>query len=203
MPTQHLTRLEKTLAITPPGGAADRILEMGVYLQITPALKTRLGYGEVRGCYYGPAGQVAAPHRLAQRRGIQLRRRSVRRRKRSISLRRRIFLDRAVLRAAGTSHRGSDAHDGRDQSHFEAGRPLLLTTPNIGSLRAIAAILQGYHPGFFPAYIRPPTAGVRAGAASQSRIHCRGEIAHLLDDSGFEITLLETGPFLARAEARA
>jgi SAM-dependent methyltransferase len=54
----HLTRLEKTLAITPRGGPEDRVLEMGAYLQITPALKTRLGYGEVRGCYYGPAGQV-------------------------------------------------------------------------------------------------------------------------------------------------
>jgi len=31
---------------------------MGAYLQITPALKTRLGYGEVRGCYYGPRGQT-------------------------------------------------------------------------------------------------------------------------------------------------
>ena len=54
----HLTRFEKTLAITPPGGPDDRILEMGSYLQITPALQTRLGYGEVRGCYYGPAGKV-------------------------------------------------------------------------------------------------------------------------------------------------
>ena len=53
----HLTRFEKTLAITPPGGPDDRILEMGSYLQITPALETRLGYGEVRGCYYGPAGK--------------------------------------------------------------------------------------------------------------------------------------------------
>ncbi len=55
---RHLTRLVKTLAITPPGSAEDRVLEMGAYLQITPALKHRLGYGEVRGCYYGPAGQV-------------------------------------------------------------------------------------------------------------------------------------------------
>src|SRR6185437_10130960 len=52
----HLTRLEKTLAITPPGTASDRVLEMGAYLHITPALKTRVGYGEVRGCYFGPAG---------------------------------------------------------------------------------------------------------------------------------------------------
>ena len=54
----HQTRLVKTLEMTPPGGPCDRVLEMGAYLQITPALRTRLGYGEVRGCYYGPQGQV-------------------------------------------------------------------------------------------------------------------------------------------------
>ena len=31
---------------------------MGSYLQITPALKTKLGYGEVRGCYYGELGHT-------------------------------------------------------------------------------------------------------------------------------------------------
>ncbi len=53
----HLTRLAKTLAVTPPGGPEDSVLEMGAYMQITPLLKTRLGYGNVRGCYYGPAGK--------------------------------------------------------------------------------------------------------------------------------------------------
>src|SRR5262249_29439942 len=55
-PTPPQPRLVKTLEITPPGGPCDRILEMGAYLQITPALRRQLGYGEVRGCYYGPAG---------------------------------------------------------------------------------------------------------------------------------------------------
>src|SRR5579872_564127 len=54
----HRSRLERTLALTPLGGPDDRVLEMGAYLQITPALKTRLGYGEVRGCYYGPRGET-------------------------------------------------------------------------------------------------------------------------------------------------
>ncbi len=27
-------------------------------MQITPALKTKLGYGEVRGCYYGQLGKT-------------------------------------------------------------------------------------------------------------------------------------------------
>ena len=31
---------------------------MGAYLQITPALHSKLGYGEVRGCYYGPTGRT-------------------------------------------------------------------------------------------------------------------------------------------------
>ena len=53
----HQTRLVKTLEITPPGGPDDRMLEMGAYLQITPALRTKLGYGEVRGCYYGKLGR--------------------------------------------------------------------------------------------------------------------------------------------------
>ena len=53
----HQTRLIKTLEITPSGSADDRVLEMGAYLQITPALRTKLGYGEVRGCYYGKLGR--------------------------------------------------------------------------------------------------------------------------------------------------
>jgi hypothetical protein len=42
---------------------------MGAYLQITPSLGPRLGYGEVRGCLYGPAGTVA--HRSAVSAGGQ------------------------------------------------------------------------------------------------------------------------------------
>jgi glycosyltransferase involved in cell wall biosynthesis len=40
---QHITRLRKTLEITPGGGPGRRVLEMGAYLQITPALRYRLG----------------------------------------------------------------------------------------------------------------------------------------------------------------
>ncbi|MBV8907197.1 MAG: glycosyltransferase, partial [Acidobacteriia bacterium] len=54
----HETRLAKTLEIVPKGGPDRRILEMGAYMQITPALKTKLGYGEVRGCYFGPPGRI-------------------------------------------------------------------------------------------------------------------------------------------------
>ncbi|HEY7679932.1 MAG TPA: glycosyltransferase, partial [Terriglobia bacterium] len=54
----HLARLVRTIQITPAGGADDRALELGCYLQITPALRTYLGYGEVRGAYYGEVGKT-------------------------------------------------------------------------------------------------------------------------------------------------
>jgi len=196
----HLTRLEKTLAITPPGGPDDRILEMGVYLQITPALKTRLGYGEVRGCYYGPAGQVD--------------RRTVNRGNGD-----EFTCDVDLFDAEKDRFPYNDGHFSTvlccellehltaDPMHMMAeinrilkvGGHVLITTPNLGSLRAISGILQGFHPGLFPAYIRPAAPGVEP-EPRHNREYMPGEISHLLVDSGFEVTLIETGPFLAKPE---
>jgi glycosyltransferase involved in cell wall biosynthesis/SAM-dependent methyltransferase len=191
----HLTRFEKTLAITPPGRTDDRILEMGSYLQITPALKTRLGYGEVRGCYYGTAGKV--DHRAAQ----------------SIDGE-RFHCTLELFDAEKDQFPYDDGyfstvlccelveHLTEDPMHMMAeinrilrpGGHLVLTTPNIGSLRAIAAILEGYHPGFFPAYIRPRVEGEEP-EARHNREYTAREIVLLFHYAGFEMILLETGPF--------
>ena len=191
----HLTRLEKTLAITPPGGPGDRILEMGAYLQITPALQARLGYGEVRGCYYGPAGRVE-PRASTSSEGEQF------------------SCDVALFDAEKDRFSYDDEyfstvlccelleHLTEDPMHMmseinrilKPGGHLVLTTPNIGSLRAIAAILEGYHPGFFPAYIRAPEDGAEP-EARHNREYTPKEVVLLLLDSGFEVSLLETGPF--------
>ena len=192
----HITRLEKTLAITPPGAPGDRILEMGAYLHITPALSERLGYSEVRGCYYGPAGKV--DHRSAvSTEGSEFQ------------------CDVDLFDAEKDCFPYADGyfstvlccelieHLTGDPMHMMAeinrilkpGGHLVLTTPNIGSLRAIAAILEGYHPGFFPAYIRPPAEGEEP-EARHNREYTPREILRLFRDSGFEVTLLETGPFL-------
>ena len=73
------------------------------------------------------------------------------------------------------------------------GGHLVLTTPNIASLRAVAGILQGFHPMLFPAYIRPKASGETD--ARHNREYTAREIQALLENSGFEVTLLETGPF--------
>jgi len=190
----HLTRLTKTLEITPPGGPADRVLEMGSYLQITPALKTRLGYGEVRGCYYGPLGRV--DHR------------------RVTSIDGEEFdCDLDLFDAEKDRFPYDDEyfstvlccelieHLFADPMHLvsevnrilKPGGHLVLTTPNIGSLRALAAILQDSHPGFFPAYIRPSDSGFVD--ARHNREYTPKEIWRLLFDGGFETVRLETGAF--------
>ena len=196
----HLTRFEKTLAITPPGGPEDRILEMGSYLQITPALKTRLGYGEVRGCYYGPAGKV--DRRSAQSNDGE-----------------RFECMLELFDAEKDAFPYEDGyfstvlccelveHLTADPMHMMAeinrvlrpGGHLVLTTPNIGSLRAIAGILAGYHPGFFPAYIRPRAEGEEP-EARHNREYTPREVALLFHYAGFETTLLETGPFRAEPQ---
>jgi len=189
----HITRLEKTLAITPPGGASDRILEMGAYLQITPALKTRLGYGEVRGCYFGPAGgthrrEVTSESGETFECTVDL-----------FDAERDPFPYRdahfsTVLCCELLEHLTADPMHmlGEINRILKPGGHLVLTTPNVASLRALAGILQGYHPQLFSAYIQPRNGVVDARHA---REYTPQEIRQLLETAGLEVTLLETGPF--------
>jgi Glycosyltransferase len=191
----HMTRLQKTLAITPPGGPADRVLEMGAYLQMTPALRSSLGYGEVRGCYYGTLGRV--DHRSV------------------VSAQGETFecdIDHfdaekdvypypdehfsTVLCCELIEHLYDDPmHLMREVNRIlKPGGHFVITTPNIAALRGVAAILQGYHPGFFHAYIKPALGEVEADAR-HNREYTPREIHQLLENSGFSVTLLETGAF--------
>lgn len=190
----HLTRLRRTLEITPPGSEADRVLEMGAYLQITPALRSKLGYGEVRGCYLGPLGKVDHKH--------------------AVSLEGEEFTcDIDLFNAEKDPFPYPDEHFATVLccelvEHLEQdpmflmsevnrilkpGGHLVMTTPNIASLRAIKAILMGYHPGFFPAYLKPTPHG--NDEARHAREYTPQEIMMMFLDAGFEMTLLETGPF--------
>lgn len=191
----HITRLVKTLSIIPPGGPQDRVLEMGAYLQMTPPLKTKLGYGEVRGCYYGEAGTT-------EDRTVQSDEGEI--------FECKIDLFDAEKDAFPYQNEHFSTvlccelieHLAADPMHMMAeinrvlkpGGHLVLTTPNIASLRGLAAILQGWHPGFFSSYIRPPEEG--EPEARHNREYAPREIHRLLECAGFAVALLETGPFL-------
>ena len=190
----HQTRLVKTLEITPPGGPCDRVLEMGAYLQITPALRSKLGYGEVRGCYYGAQGRVdrrevtsaegesfecAIDHFDAEKDPFP-------------------YPDghfSTVLCCELIEHLFHDPMHLMSEVNriLRPGGHLVLTTPNIASLRAISAILQGYHPGFFHSYLKPQESGETD--ARHNREYTPKEIHLLLENSGFAVERLETGEF--------
>ena len=191
----HQTRLVKTLQITPLGGPGDRILEMGAYLQITPSLQTKLGYGEVRGCYYGPLGRVDQ-RTVTSTEGE------------TFSCAVDLFdaeKDRfpyddeyfsTVLCCELIEHLFEDPMHMMCEVNriLKPGGHFVLTTPNIASLRGLSGILQGYHPGFFHAYIKPAE-GSGEVDARHNREYAPREIHQLLENSGFAVTLLETGEF--------
>jgi len=190
----HKTRLVKTLDIIPPGKPEQSILEMGAYMQITPALHFKLGYEHVRGCYYGKLGRV--DHREIENESGKLFRCEI---DLFDAERDRFPYDDASFDTVVCGE--LIEHLFQDPMHLmgEVNRILkpaghvVLTTPNIASLRGISAILQGYHPGFFHTYIKPNEKG--EVDARHNREYTPGEIYRLLLDSGFKVELLETGPF--------
>jgi SAM-dependent methyltransferase len=192
----HKSRFVHTLEITPPGDAAKAILEMGAYMQITPALHFKLGYGTVRGCYYGPPGRVDRKSVAAENGDVfecEID---------HFDAEKHIYpyTDESfdtVLCCELIEHLFEDPMHMMSEINriLRPGGYLVLTTPNLGSLRAVSAILLGYHPAFFPAYIRPRKEGEEAGAR-HNREYVPMEIQHLLTDAGFETMRLETGEFL-------
>jgi SAM-dependent methyltransferase len=191
----HISRFQKTLQLVPPGSPEKRILEMGAYLQITPALRTKLGYGEVRGCYYGPAGSI--DHKSVESASgehfecdVDLF---------DAEKDRFPYEDEhfdTVLCCELLEHLTTDPMFMMVEINrvLKPGGHLVLTTPNIISMRAISAMLQGYHPGFFPAYIKPADPGAEV-EARHAREYAPREIAYLMRDAGLEVVTIETGEF--------
>jgi glycosyltransferase involved in cell wall biosynthesis/SAM-dependent methyltransferase len=191
----HRTRLVRTLEITPAGGPEDRVLEMGAYLQVTPALRNKLGYGEVRGCYYGPVGRI--DHRTVTSADGETFTCEI------------DHFDAEKDRFPYPAEHFSTVlccelieHLFEDPMHLmsevnrilKPGGHLVLTTPNVAALRGISAILLGYHPGFFHAYIKPAADSGEVDAR-HNREYTAREIHRLLDTSGFAVARLETGEF--------
>jgi SAM-dependent methyltransferase len=192
----HKSRFVHTLEITPPGDASKSILEMGAYMQITPALRFQLGYGYVRGCYYGPEGRI--DHKSLTAESGETFECDID----HFDAEKHVYpyADESfdtVMCCELIEHLFEDPMHMMSEINriLKPGGHLVLTTPNIGSLRAVSGILLGYHPAFFPAYIRPRKEGEEA-EARHNREYVPMEIQHLLTDSGFELVRLETGEFL-------
>lgn len=191
---QHLSRLIRTLELLPEGRPNRSILEMGCYLQITPALREVKGYGEVRGCYFGALGDVLRKSARA-------------------ADGREFSCEVDAFDAERDRYPYEDGrfdtvlctelfeHLGHDPMHclaeinriLKPGGHLLLSTPNACSVRAIAAILGQYHPGFFPAFMRPSASG--EVDPRHHREYAPREVAMALEAAGFKVASLQTAPY--------
>lgn len=195
----HLTRLVHTLELTPPGSPTDAILEMGAYMQITPALKHELGYGTVRGCYYGQRGGRDSKT-IRNTDGVEFTCEIdlFDAEKDPFPYRNEEFA--TVLCCELLEHLPSDPMHMMSEINriLPVGGHLVLTTPNIASLRSVSAALLGHHPGFFATYLKPET--LANGDSRHNREYTAKEVYLLLHYAGFDVLRVETGPFRERPE---
>ncbi len=190
----HKTRLLKTLEVIPPGCPGDAILEMGIYFQITPSLKSKLGYGHVRGCYYGESKPIEVKKVLStDGEEFECRVDYFDAEKDRFPYDDDSFS--TVLCCELIEHLFEDPMFMMSEINriLKPGGHLVLTTPNIASMRALSAILNGYHPGFFPSYIKP--GGIHNDHPRHNREYTPDDIHHLLEAAGFAVARLETGEF--------
>jgi SAM-dependent methyltransferase len=189
----HIPRIARTLGLLPDPRTSGRILEMGAYMQMTPALQCVLGYREVRGAYFGPLGKTD--------------------KKRSTAGGREVFHCLVDLFDAERDHYPyPDGHFEtviaceifehllHDPMHMllemrrvlEDGGTLLLTTPNVVSYTAVARVLeQSGHPQLYSKYADP-----RGEFADTEIPHVREytppELREALESAGYEVENLFT-----------
>jgi len=186
----HLRRLARTLDITPAPDSTRRALELGAYMQMTPALTCLLGYDEVRGAYLGSPEQ--GPYRKTV----------------SIGGKQVFACDIDLFDAEQDPFPYPDSHFDvvlaceilehlrLDPMHMllESRRvlapngALVLTTPNTASFTSIARALGGVSPQIWSRY---PVAGAEL---PHVREYTPAEIHDVLLDAGFKIEWLFTEP---------
>jgi SAM-dependent methyltransferase len=189
----HISRIGRTLTLVPPPHSSKRVLEMGAYMQMTPALQCVLGYKEVRGAYFGPLGRTDEKSCTVGGREVF-----------------RCFVDlfdaekdrypyedgrfETVLACEIFEHMLHDPMHMLIEMHrvLEEGGTLVLTTPNVASFTAVARILEvSGHPQVFSKYAYP------LGEFAETEIpHVREytppELREAIESAGFEVEHLFT-----------
>lgn len=187
----HIPRIARTLGLVPPPQSSGRILEMGAYMQMTPALHCVLGYKEVRGAYYGPLGRTAEKRITVDGREVF-----------------HCIVD--LFDAEKDPYPYADGyfetvlaceifeHLLRDPMHMlteihrvtEEGGALILTTPNVASLTSVSRVLESSeNPQVFSKYSDPLAA---EGAIPHVREYTPKELRRAVESAGFEVERLFT-----------
>jgi len=189
----HISRIGRTLTLVPPPKTSGRILELGTYMHMTPALHSVLGYRDVRGAYFGPLGKtdekfVTVGGREVFRCSVDL----------FDAEKDRYPYDdgrfETVLACEIFEHM---LHDPMHmliemQRVLEEGGTLVLTTPNVTSFTAVARVLeQSGNPQLYSKFPYP------MGEFAETEIpHVREytpqELREAVESAGFEVENLFT-----------
>jgi SAM-dependent methyltransferase len=189
----HLPRIARTLDLVPAPRSSGRVLELGAYMHMTPALQCVLGYKEVRGAFFGPLGRTDEKSVTAGGKPVF-----------------RCFVDlfdaekdpypypdghfESVLACEIFEHMMHDPMHMLVEIHrvLEEGGALALTTPNVASYLAVArALEQSANPQLFSKYPDP-----RGEFADSETPHVREytplELREAVESAGFEVENLFT-----------
>ena len=174
---------------------------MGAYMQITPALATKLGYGEVRGSYLGPRGvkqrkQVRLPDGETFECTLDLF---------DAEKDPYPYADESfstVLCCELLEHLYEDPMHmmGEINRILKPGGHLVLSTPNICSLRSVGAVLLGYHPGPLSSIHQTQRDRERSSRAIAASTRL-ATFASYSKQRAFRWRGLETGPYAAQRTA--
>jgi glycosyltransferase involved in cell wall biosynthesis/SAM-dependent methyltransferase len=190
----HMERFVRTLEACPKGAPSEIALEMGAYMQTTPALRDILGFGSVEGCYFGPLGNdyqetiygEGGKSFSALIKQFDAEKDVYPYEDQRFSL---------VLCCELLEHLPADPMFMMSEINriLKPGGHVVITTPNAASARGLRAILLGYHPGFFSAYTHPD----HSDDPRHAREYAPGELAALLEAAGFSVTKMETCEFIS------
>jgi SAM-dependent methyltransferase len=189
----HVPRIARSLALLPPPGNSGRVLEMGAYMQMTPALQCVLGYKEVRGAFFGPLGRtdeksLTIGGREVFRCSVDL-----------FDAEKDVYPYpdghfETVLACEIFEHMLHDPMHMLLEMHrvLEPDGTLLLTTPNVASFLAVARVLeQSGNPQLYSKFPDP-----RGEFADTEIPHVReytpSELREAVESAGFEVENLFT-----------
>jgi len=185
----HSMRLVKTVQLIPRGDANSRVLELGCYMQITPALRGLLGYGEVRGGYLGSAGGWHRPI-VASSDGAEF---ACTIDMFNCEIDRYPYPDEyfdTVICCELLEHIEKDPMHMMCEIHrvLKQNGTLVLTTPNAVSIRALRSAMIGVHPNLFSKYVMPTL----IPETKHIREYTPRELLRLFADSGFSVQYIDT-----------
>jgi SAM-dependent methyltransferase len=185
----HSVRLVRTLQLIPAGDESSRILELGCYMQITPALRGMLGYGEVRGGYMGTAGGWHRSNTTSTDGEEFVCRIDLF----NCETDRYPYPDEyfdTVVCSEILEHLAKDPMHMMSEIHrvLKPHGTLVLTTPNSVSFRALHAVITGIHPNLFSKYVMPTL----LPETKHIREYTPKELLRLMSDAGFSTQYIDT-----------